>query len=345
MKPRLVIVGAGPAGVSAALWARDRFEVEVVEGAAHPGGQLRSIYFAPPELPGSDARDGLALAEICGRQLEQGGIRVRYGVSAIALERLRPRAAVGRVVLRLEGGERVEADAILLATGLRRRTLGVPGESEFEGRGVSTSATRDGASLAGRDVLVVGGGDAAFENALRLAELGSRVTLAVRGRPRARREFQHRVAGDPRIVIEPRTRVVEFLGDQRLRAVRLEGPGGIRERSFEGAVIKIGAVPNSEWCARAVHTDARGFVRAERSGRTSLPRVWAAGDLVRPRLFAITVATALGALAIQDAWEVLGTPARPAARAVRKAGPASRGRTSRARRAPKMKRRAGRGAL
>jgi thioredoxin reductase (NADPH) len=327
LKPRLAVVGAGPAGVSAALWARDRFEVEVVERASHPGGQLRSIYFPPPELPGSDARDGLALAEICGRQLEQSGIQVRYGASATALERPRARAAVRGAALRLEGGDRIESDAILLATGLRRRTLDVPGESEFEGCGISTSATRDGPGLAGRDVLVVGGGDAAFENALRLADLGCRVTLAVRGRPRARREFQRRASGTPHITIEPRTRVVEFLGDQRLRAVRLEGPGGVRDRPFEGAVIKIGSIPNSEWCARVVRTDAGGFVRADGRGRTSVPRVWAAGDLVRPRLFAITVAAALGALAIQDAWDALGTAPRPAARRVAKPSTAPHGRS------------------
>jgi len=310
---RLIVVGAGPGGVSAALWARGRCEVLVIERAARAGGQLRAIHFVPPELPGSDVRDGAALADACERQLESAGVRVRYETAAAGLERR------GRgVALVLERGGWLAADAILIATGLRRRRLQVPGETDFEGRGVSTSATRDREALAGRDVLIVGGGDAAFENALHLAEAGSRVTIAVRGRARARREFRERAAAAPRIEVLPGARVTAFLGDDRLRAVRLERGGAERERAFEAAVVKIGSIPNTEWCARAVRADAAGFLRADARGRTSVPRVWAAGDVIRPPVFAISVAAAGAALAIHDALGALGAlaaPPRAAARA------------------------------
>ena len=294
MKPRLIVVGAGPGGVAAALWARGRFEVTVLERSESAGGQLRAIHFTPAQLPGIEIGDGPALAEACGRQLAQGGIDVRYGTAAAALE-LRPRAAV-----RTDAGESLEADAVLVATGLSRRRLEIPGERELEDRGVSFSATRDRERFAGREMLVVGGGDGAFENALLLTEVGCRVTIAVREAPRARPEFVRRVAAESAIQVRPRTRVTAFLGDRQLRAARLAGPDGVAELPIEGAVIKIGASPNSAWCKSELDT-FNGFVRVSREGRTSVPGVWAAGDVSGPALFAIGVAEAGAALAVHDA--------------------------------------------
>jgi thioredoxin reductase (NADPH) len=320
MRPRLLIVGAGPAGVSGALWGRERFDVTVIERAARPGGQLRAIHVAPRGLLGGRVRNGSELAEICARQLARPGIELRCGAGAAALER--PRTVRGKggggapLRVRLEDGRRIAADAILIATGLRRRRLGIPGEAELAGRGLSVSATRDRARLAGRRVLVVGGGDGAFENALHLAAAGSQVVMAVRGRPRARRDFRQRVAGSPRIRVLTDTRVTAFLGRDRLRGACLEGPHGRIERPFEGAVVKIGWDPDSEWCADAVRTDRAGFVRVDARGRTSADRVWAAGDVVKSPLYAIDVAAAGAALAVHDAWHRIerapgGAPRKP----------------------------------
>jgi len=296
------VVGAGPAGVAAALWARGRFEVTVLERAAEAGGQLRAIHFAPPQLLGIEHGDGASLAETCGRQLEQAGIEVRYRTAAAALE------LHSRPTVRTESGERFEVDVVLVATGLDRRRLEVPGEREFAGRGVSYSATRDRDRFAGQDVLVVGGGDGAFESALLLAEVGCRVTVAAREAPRARPDFARRVAAVKAIQVRPRTRVAAFLGDQRLRAARLQGPGGITEQEVVGAVIKIGASPNSAWCSSELDT-SDGFLLAGRAGRTSASQVWAAGDVTRPTLFAISVAEAGAALAIHDAWTSIAAEA------------------------------------
>jgi len=302
LKPRLLVVGAGPAGVAGALWARGRFDVTVLERAPVAGGQLRSIHFLPNHLPGIEHGDGAALADACGRQLDQAGIEVLYERAAVALE------ARERPAVRLEGGDWIEADAVLVATGLERRRLDVPGEREFEERGVSYSASRDRARFAGQDVLVVGGGDGAFENALLLTEVGCRVTLVVRDRPRARAEFVNRVAAVPAISVRTGTRVTAFLGDQRLRAVRLVTPGGLGELAVAGAVIKIGSTPNASWCAPALSTE-RGFVRANRAGRTGTAHVWAAGDVTGPALFAISVAEAGAALAVHDAWNSISVGA------------------------------------
>ncbi len=289
----LVIVGAGPAGVSAALWARSRhLDVIVLESGGAPGGQLAHVHFQPREIVGWLSGDGPALAMAMTRQLAGAGVPVRYGIRAEGL-------TVDRdLTLRLTGGDRIRARAVLVATGARRRRLDVPGEREFEGRGVSFSATLDRERLAGRPVVVVGGGDAAFENALLLAGLGGEITVVVRGEVRARREFRERLAAERRALVLRETRVVAVLGDERVSAVRVRGPQGVREFACEGVVVKVGVSPNTEWCADVLGLDGEGFIRVDASLATTLPGVWAAGDVTRPALAAVPVAAGHGALAI-----------------------------------------------
>lgn len=299
LRPELVIVGAGPAGVSAALWARTQgLSFTMIEGAPAPGGQLHHVHFRPREIPGIADRDGPAIAAAYGEQLGGLAIAVRYDTVAVGLEPAARDGAMPGVVT--SSGERFEAGAVLIATGVRRRHLDVPGEREFEGRGVSYSATRDRAGFAGRDTIVVGGGDAAFENALLLAEVGCGVTIAVRGAPRAREEFRERVASDHRIRLLDGTRVVRIVGDSRMRTVALDGPKGPFDLPAEGMVIKVGSIPNSEWCRTVLDHDPEGYLEVDAQMRSSMPRVWAAGDVVRPAVFAITVAEGAGALAVAD---------------------------------------------
>jgi len=207
------------------------------------------------------------------------------------------RGAGARPAVIAAGRERFEADAVLIATGVRRRRLEIPGERELEGLGVSYSATRDRAQFAGRPVVVAGGGDAAYENALLLTAVGCTVTLAVREASRARADFRQRVAADPRIAVRERTRVTAALGDGRLKAVRLAGPVGEEEIEAAGLVIKVGVIPNTEWCRAVLASDGAGFLFVSASLAASQPLVWAAGDVTRPALPAIAVAIGHGALA------------------------------------------------
>ena len=300
----LLVAGAGPAGVSAALWARTlHLSVAVMEGEPRPGGQLLQIFFAPREVPALADGDGPALAARYAEQLARARIELWSGLAAAALE-----AGAEGPVVRDMGGAVHAARAVLVATGLRRRRLGVPGERELEGRGVSTSSTRDRPQLAGRDVAVVGGGDAAFENALLLAEVGCRVVIVAHGRPRARPEFVRRVGGEPLIEVLENTRVLEIVGEERVRAVRLEGPAGTAERAVFGVVVKIGWKPNTEWCRERVQCDAGGYVVTDARGRTSQPGVWAAGDVTRPVLPGLSVAYGAAALAVADVRALLTPP-------------------------------------
>jgi thioredoxin reductase (NADPH) len=301
----LLIVGAGPAGVSAALWARSLdLAPTVIESAPTPGGQLRHIHFHPADLAGVASGDGPAIAASFARQLEAARVPVRCDAVAVGLIPARVESVQPAVLT--SAGERLVADAVLIAAGVRRRHLEIPGELELEGRGVSFSATRDRVRFARQHVVVAGGGDAAFENALLLAAVGCTVTIAVRGTPRARPEFRARVAAEPRIEVRDGSRVVAALGEEQLRAVRLEGPRGAEELPAAGLVVKVGVIPNSEWCRSAIEHDPDGFLIVDARFATSQPRVWAAGDVTRPALPAIAVAMGQGALAAADIRRVLG---------------------------------------
>lgn len=274
----LLVVGAGVAGVSAALWARSlQLSVRLLEGAPAPGGQLHDIHFAPANVALAAAGQGAALAARLGVQLANAGIAPICDTVAVAIE-----GSPDEPRVRTSAGARLLAATVLVATGARKRRLGVPGERELEGHGVSTSATRDRAQLAGRRVAVVGGGDAAYENALMLAGARCDVVLLARDAPRARGEFQRAVQSEPRIALRHDTAVVAVLGEGRVQAVRVESGGGREDIPVDAVVVKVGIVPNTEWCAAGLELDAAGCVVVDEAWRTSRPRVWAAGDVTGP---------------------------------------------------------------
>ena len=293
MNADVAIVGGGLAGVSAALWARSlELEPVLIDPGPRIGGQLERVHFELPNLAGMVAGNGPEVAARLADQLAARRITPRLGLRAVSLDAAVP--AIG-----IDDGSTLEARAVLIATGVRRRRLDVPGESELEGRGVSFSATGDRAWLAGRDVIVVGGGDAAFENALILRDLGCRVTLAVRGTPRARSAFQRRI-GAAGIEVVANARVLAILGDTQVTGVRLETSAGVVEREIGAVVIKAGVVPNTEWCRTAVPVDAEGYVVVDAALRTTRSHVWAAGDVTRPPRMAAAIALGHGAVAIES---------------------------------------------
>jgi len=289
----LVIVGAGPAGVSAALWARSRdLTAVLLEAGDQPGGQLHHVHFTPRELPGFEAGTGDVLAARYAQQLPDAGVAVRYRARAVAL------AGDG---VALADGSRVEGAAVLIASGARRRRLDVPGEREFEDVGVSYSATRDRDKFRGKRMAVVGGGDAAYENALILAAADCDVTLLVRDEvPRARPEFRARVAAAPRIRVVPRVHVTSISGEDVVQAVYIDGEGGPRAVEVQGVVIKVGDVPNTEWLCDALALDQERYVVVDERYRTSRAGVWAAGDVIHSPLPSIAVAMGTAALAVAD---------------------------------------------
>jgi thioredoxin reductase (NADPH) len=302
MSRDLVVIGAGPAGISAALWARSLdLDGVVLERSDRPGGQLHLIHFALRNVVGAV---GLTGAELAARIVPPAtaSLDLQLGAEVTGID---PEAGW----VRLEGGAAIETRAMLIATGLRRRRLEATGAERLTGRGVSYSATADRERFAGHAMLVVGGGDAAYENALILADAGCRVTLVVRAAPRARREFRERVGARESIRVWEGAQAVEVLGEDSVHAARVRDARGVETTPCDGIVVKIGMVPNSEPFRSVLETDAAGYLVTDRGFRTSHPRVWAAGDVARPEPPGIPVAWGHGAVAVEAIRKALRGPA------------------------------------
>jgi thioredoxin reductase (NADPH) len=297
----VIIVGAGPAGVSAALWARTlELEPIVIEAGERGGGQLHDIHFHPRELPGIAAGDGAALVRTFEQQLAEARVLVRTGTIVRELE---PHPKGVRV--RLDEGGTLDAPAVMLATGTRRRRLEVPGEAELWGKGVFGSARREIQRLKGRNVAVIGGGDGAYENALILSEAGCRVVLFVRGAPTARAEFQHRAEADRSIEVVSPVAVAAFSGEEGRVRIELV-PGGRDIREVEAAVVKIGREPVIPECLGIDREpDVHGYLVVDRAFRTSVAGIWAAGDIIGPARPSIGAAIGSAGLAMMDIRKAL----------------------------------------
>ncbi|HEU4723920.1 MAG TPA: FAD-dependent oxidoreductase, partial [Candidatus Eisenbacteria bacterium] len=199
---------------------------------------------------------------------------------------------------------RIPARALVLATGLRRRSLGVPGEASLLGRGVSHSANRDRDRYAGKPVVVVGGGTAAVEDALLCAERGSEVTLLHRSAAfRAREDFLERARADARIRFVTNAAVTAIEGADEVAAVTYRVRGGRADVRVPcaGVFVRIGWEPRTELVRTQLRCDRGGFIRAGAAGATSAPWVFAAGDVCAPQCPSIANAVGQGAAV---AWEI-----------------------------------------
>ncbi|OIO27255.1 thioredoxin-disulfide reductase [Candidatus Micrarchaeota archaeon CG_4_10_14_0_2_um_filter_60_11] len=298
----LLVIGSGPAGLTAAVYARRRgLGVTVLEGGTE-GGYLAN---APnvENYPGFKAVSGLELA---GRMLEQakaaGAEVARCEVSKIEKAEGGGFAAVGM------DGSRFTGKTLLLATGAEHRKLGAKSEAEYAGKGVSYCATCDAPLFAGKPVAVIGGGSAAFATALMLVDLKCRVFLIHRSKDfRAENALVEKAkAKGVELVVD--TVVTEIKGDRFVNSVAVTNvlTKQAREIPVNGVFIAVGIKPMSELAAAlGVETDAAGFVKVDlKTCATSVPGVFAAGD-VTGWFKQIVAATAQGALAATSAADYL----------------------------------------
>lgn len=286
----VVIIGGGPAGMAAALWCDELGLTScLLEKRGTFGGQLAWIHNPIRNYLGADFRDGADClkhfeASIADRRFEAFANRMVFSI-----------AADTREVLTSTGS--FTGAAIVVATGVRRRELGVPGEAEFRGLGILDSGSRDRQETLGLNVAVVGGGDAALENALILAEFASKVYLIHRrDRFSAREGFIRSVADNSKIECLMETQVERFGGEQELESVDVIGADSISRRlSVSKAVVRIGVQPNSALLSNVAEVDDRGYVKVDSVGRTSADGIYAVGDVANP--VAPTISTAVGSAA------------------------------------------------
>jgi thioredoxin reductase (NADPH) len=283
----VIIVGGGPAGLAAGLYAARMNLKAVLVDRGPLGGQLLNTELIE-DYPGIESILGSALAVKMADQSRTFGLDIRdfTSVSEIDVD------GDDRVV-RLDSGSEFRAPAVILAAGGLPRYLQVPGEKELAGRGVSYCAVCDGAFFKGEELAVVGGGDAALEEGDFLTRYASKVHIVHRRNEfRAQPILQARARANPKIDFVMDAKVKEITGDGKVQALRYEQTGKERELPVGGVFIFIGFVPNSTLLKPHAEHDEAGYLITDHDMRTSIDGIWAVGD-VRAQLTK-QIATAVG---------------------------------------------------
>ena len=283
----VVIVGGGPAGLAAGLYtARMNLKTILVDRGAL-GGQLLNTELIE-DYPGFESILGSELATKMGDHAR------KFGVVIKDFEPVKEIDVEGNTkVVRLESGQELRAPALIMAAGGLPRYLGVPGEKDFWGRGVSYCAVCDGAFFKGQELAVVGGGDAAVEEGDFLTRYASKVyILHRRNELRAQPILVDRARANPKIEFILGSAVKEIAGDEKVKAIRFEQGGSARELPVGGVFIFIGFTPNSGLFKVHIDHDEGGYILTGRDMQTSVEGIWAVGD-VRAQLTK-QIATAVG---------------------------------------------------
>lgn len=285
----VAILGGGPAGLSAALWAAELGLTSVIiEKKPELGGQLAEIHNPINNYIGISAANGRELLNFFLRSLEDRAYEIILGVG---VERVDP----AERIVHLEDGRNVGWKNLIAATGVRRRQLGVEGEAEFVGRGVLTSGSLEKEKVRGKRVVIVGGGDAALENATILGEYASKVTVIHRSEQfRAREDFLSSAGANSNIEFLTGTRVKAIHGGDHVRSIEISdtNSGSTTILETDHVLIRIGVVPNSEWLRDIVELDAAAYAKINEHCQTSVTGIYACGDLAFPS--SPTIATAVG---------------------------------------------------
>ena len=291
-KSKLLIIGSGAAGCTAAIYAARASLNPILVRGMQPGGQL-TITTDVENFPGfAEAIEGPWLMEQMEKQAANVGTQIIDDHIASVNFSKRPFTAVG------ESGDTYTADSVVIATGASARWLDIPSEKKFAGYGVSACATCDGFFFKGKEVVVIGGGNSAVEEALYLTNHATKVTLIHRRDSlRAEKIGQDRLFKNPKVSMIWDSAVEEFIGTENpnsLTAVRLKNlkTGAITEYKTDGAFIAIGHTPNTELFKGQITLDSDGYINTTPgSTKTNIPGVFAAGD-VQDKIFrqAITAA-------------------------------------------------------
>ncbi|MBK9529817.1 MAG: FAD-dependent oxidoreductase [Acidobacteria bacterium] len=292
----VVVIGGGPAGMSAALWCAEvGLSVLIVERKNELGGQLSLIHNPIRNYLGVETANGQEMKQRFVANLTCLKIETTFGVAVECID-------LERKVANLSDGRSFEWGSLIFATGVRRRSLGIPGEKEFVGRGVLNSGVGEKHKAEGKTVVVVGGGDAALENSLILSDVASRVVVVHRrAQFTARQEFINAAVRRSNIEFMTGKSTISINGDDRVRGVTVHD---ISDHTVSAVVsdlvlVRIGVVPNSELLSGIVEMDRAGYVIVDASGASSAANVFAVGDVAHPLSPTISTAVGTGATVVK----------------------------------------------
>jgi len=299
---QVLILGSGPAGLSAALYAARADLQPVVLSGLELGGQV-SLTYTVENYPGfPDGVGGMELVELFQKQAERFGARIEFDAAAEVDLSRRP----FRVLT--QNGKIYRAATLIIATGASAIHLNVPGENEFTGRGVSYCATCDGWFFKEKDVVVVGGGDSAVEEGLFLTRYADSVTIVHRrDELRASPILANRAMSNPKIKFLWNKVVKEISGNGVVQTVRLQDTqsGDEEERRVDGVFIFIGHSPNTALFEGQLEMDEHGYLIVDQKMRTNVPGVFAAGEVADPHFRQVITSAGMGAAAAIEAGRFL----------------------------------------
>ena len=295
-----IIIGAGPAGMTAALYAaRSNLKVALIEGGL-PGGQMNNTSDIE-NYPGYANISGPELSEKMFEPLENLGVEHLYGF----VENIENHGDVKKVIT---DNEEFETRTVIVATGSKHRLLGVPGEEELNSRGVSYCAVCDGAFFRDQDLLVVGGGDSAVEEAIFLTQFAKSVTIVHRrDELRAQKVLQDRAFANDKINFIWDSVVKEIKGESRVESIVIENvkTNQVTEHAFGGVFIYVGLDPVSDFTKDLQIQDESGWIVTDDHMKTSVAGVFAVGDVRQKDLRQVTTAVGDGAIAGQEAYKYI----------------------------------------
>ena len=285
----VIIIGGGAAGMSAALWCDElKLKALLLESNKELGGQLHIVYNPIENHLGVEAKNGKELNRIFLRQIEKRQFEIRLN-SEVKDVNFKTRT------VQLTDGSKFSAHAIVIATGVKRRKLGVEGEDQFQGKGILESGKREAGNVKGKTVAIIGGGDAALENALILSETAAKVYLIHRRKEfRGRDEFISQVIKNKKVEILMEMEVLEIRGNQKIETIKIENSSNneISTLAIDNLLLRLGVKPNTEIFEAKLKVDEGGYIKIDSNCETGIENIFAIGDVANP--ISLTVSTAVG---------------------------------------------------
>ena len=303
---KTLIIGSGPAGYTAAIYAARADLEPVVYTGMEPGGQLTTTTEVD-NFPGyPEGVDGPTMMIHLQKQAERFGTKVNNGFIS-KVEFSKNRGGIHKAFT--EDGTEINTKTIIISTGASAKYLGIPSEQRLRGGGVSACAVCDGFFFKGQEVAIVGGGDTAAEEATYLAKICSKVTMLVRkGQMRASKAMQHRVLKTANIDLRYNSEIEEVLGDQVVEGVRIKNnQTNVKEEiSVSGLFIAIGHKPNTDLFRGQIEMDESGYlITKNKTTHTNIPGVFASGDVQDKEYRQAVTAAGTGCMAALDAERYL----------------------------------------
>lgn len=305
---KCLIIGSGPAGYTAAIYAARADLKPIMYTGMEPGGQLTTTTEVD-NFPGyPEGIDGPTMMVQLQQQAERFGTEVRIGM-VTAVDFSKEEGGIHKITV--DNSTQIEAETVIISTGATAKYLGLPSEQKLRGGGVSACAVCDGFFYKGQDVAIVGAGDTAAEEATYLANICSNVTMLVRkDHMRASKAMQHRVNNTSNIKVLYNTEVDEVIGDQVVDGLRMVNnqTGEKEEIEITGLFIAIGHKPNTDIFKGQLDMDDTGYLITEgKSTKTNIPGVFASGDVQDKEYRQAVTAAGTGCMAALDAERYLAT--------------------------------------